>query len=224
LLPLRLTGIDDTNRGQHHYLEEGDRCWFIGEYFAYKGYQGGGTNQLIMNLKIKPTVLQQNPARARYKDGAIREIAAALGRILGQADKEGWTWVPVPTSKCAGHPDFDDRLHRILTAALQNANADVRVLLRQTQSMEADHAVQSRMSPEELYRALDVNRETLALRPIRSRGIVLFDDVLTTGKHFKCCERRLREVVAPETRIIGVFVARRVLAQETFDPVPDDDP
>ena len=55
MLPERLTGIDDTNRGQHYYLEEGDRCWFIGEYFAGKGYEGGGTNQLIFNLKCKPT-------------------------------------------------------------------------------------------------------------------------------------------------------------------------
>jgi hypothetical protein len=47
-------------------------------------------------------------------------------------------------------------------------------------------------------------------------SIILFDDVLTTGKHFKACERRLREI-DPTIAIAGVFVARRAL------PRPIDD-
>jgi predicted amidophosphoribosyltransferase len=70
---------------------------------------------------------------------------------------------------------------------------------------------------------LAVNQGKLDKAPIRRRGIVLFDDVLVTGKRFKRCQRRLREVVAPDVRIIGVFVARRVLPEVTFDPIPDDD-
>jgi predicted amidophosphoribosyltransferase len=41
--------------------------------------------------------------------------------------------------------------------------------------------------------------------------IALFDDVLTSGKHYKCCQRRLREAL-PSTPIAGVFLARRVIA------------
>jgi hypothetical protein len=226
LLLERLTGIDETNRGQHHYLEEDDGCWYLGEYFAGKGYQGGGTNQLIFNLKMKPSIARQNPARGRYKEDAINDVATALTRILVPVDRVLWTWVPVPTSKCVGHPDYDDRLHRILATAFQRDQADVRQLLRQTQSTEADHAAQSRLTPEALEAVLEVDQAALTQRPIRERGIVLFDDVLTTGKHFKCCQRMLRQVVAPDTRIIGVFVARRVLANvsdpSVFAPIPDD--
>ena len=47
---------------------------------------------------------------------------------------------------------------------------------------------------------------------IAGRRVVVVDDVLTTGKHYKCCERRLREVLA-DIPIGGLFVARRVLAR-----------
>lgn len=210
MLPDRFTFIDDTNRGQHHYLEPGDRCLFYGEYFAGKGYQGGDTNQLIHNLKIKPTALQKNPARARYKNAAIQEVAAKLAH-LHLNDKEGWTWVPVPTSKCPGHADYDPRLLRILMTAFQGAGADVRPLLRQTASIEADHEAASRIDPDKLLALLQVDVPLLGQQPIRGKGIILFDDVLTSGKHFRACVRRLREVAPEATPIIGMFVARRVI-------------
>lgn len=37
--------------GQHFYLDEGDDCYFFGEYTARRGYNFGETNQLIYNLK-----------------------------------------------------------------------------------------------------------------------------------------------------------------------------
>jgi len=52
--------------------------------------------------------------------------------------------------------------------------------------------------------------------PLR-QAIVLFDDVLTTGKHFNCCERRLREVVPTNVPIMGVFIARRILPEATAE-------
>ena len=78
LLPDRLTWIDDTNRHQHAYLQPGDRCLFFGEYFAGKGYQGGGTNQLILNFKCKPSAAAANPARGNHKERAIASIAAGF--------------------------------------------------------------------------------------------------------------------------------------------------
>jgi hypothetical protein len=49
------------------------------------------------------------------------------------------------------------------------------------------------------------------------QALVVFDDVLTTGKHFKCCERRLREVVPAYVPILGVFIARRMLPDATAE-------
>jgi adenine/guanine phosphoribosyltransferase-like PRPP-binding protein len=75
-------------------------------------------------------------------------------------------------------------------------------------SANADHGSNSRMTPEGLFELLIVDHEAWDRAPPRS--IILFDDVVTTGKHFKACERRLREIDAT-IAIAGIFVARRAL-------------
>jgi hypothetical protein len=215
LLPERLTSIDETNREHHAFLEPGDRCFFFGEYFAYKGYQGGGTNQLIFNIKCKPSVAATNPGRRRYKEQAIESVAAGLRRAMTQADAESMTWVPVPPSKVADHADYD-RLMRTLAKAFSGYHVDMRSLLRQSMSTEADHNSGSRLTPDALHALMELDIAQLNALPVR-QAIVLFDDILTTGKHFKCCERRLREVVPTNVPILGVFIARRILPDATAE-------
>jgi hypothetical protein len=209
LLPSRLTWIDETNRGQHVFLQEADRCYFFGEYFAYKGYNGGPTNQLIFNFKCAPSKVAANPARGSHKERAVSTIATGLRRAITRENAEQITWVPIPPSKAVGDPDYDDRLLRTLKMAFQGYDVDIRSLVRLTQSTQADHNASDRLTPEQLYALLEIDRAASSARPLRGR-IVLFDDLLTTGKHFKCCVRRLREVM-PDIPIVGLFVARRVL-------------
>jgi hypothetical protein len=214
--PKRLTGIDETNRDQHAYLKEGDRCLFFGEYFTGKGYQGGGTNQLIFNFKTLPTIASTNAKRRRYKEGATATIAAGLREVLGRAQIERLTFVPVPPSKAMGHADHDDRLTRALTMGCAGFNSDIRPLLRRSSSTESDHSAGDRLTPEALYSLLELDSASLASMPLREE-IVLFDDVITTGKSFKCCERRLRGAIPATVPIIGLFVARRILRHPVDD-------
>ena len=218
LLPARLTKIDETNRADHPFLKDGDRCYFFGEYFAGKGYQGGGTNQLIFNYKCSPTDVAKKPARGTYKDSAIRTIAAGLRKAFPSTLAERYTWVPIPTSKLPNHVDYDDRLVRSLELAFDGFDIDIRLLIQQTASTESDHTKDDRLTSEQLYELLHVENALVARAPVRG-GIVLFDDVITTGKHFRCCERRLREVITADVPIFGVFVARRILpsAAEAFE-------
>lgn len=117
-LPDRLTWIDDTNRDQHSFLEAGDRCLFFGEYFAGRGYQGGGTNQLIFNFKTPPSIARINAHRRAYKEGAIAAIASSLREVLRREQIERLTFVPVPPSKTLDHEDYDDRTPEALHALL----------------------------------------------------------------------------------------------------------
>jgi hypothetical protein len=210
-----LTWIDETNRAGHPFLTEGDRCVFFGEYFAGKGYRGGDTNQLIFNFKCP---LSANAGRLTWKERAIATVANGLRSAISRQSAEAITWVPIPPSKVVADPAHDDRLFRALNQAFNGYSADVRMLLRQTVSTNADHTSGARLTSEVLYKVLEVDHAVLAARPLR-RTLVLFDDVLTTGKHFKCCERRLREAI-PATPIIGIFVARRILSNP-FDDFED---
>jgi len=215
LLPDRLTWIDETNRDQHAFLQEGDRCLFFGEYFAGKGYQGGGTNQLMFNFKTLPSIARTNSARRSYKESAIATVATGLRKVLGRNQIERLTFVPIPPSKTPDHPDYDDRLTRALTMGCTGFNSDIRLLLRRMSSTESDHRTGARLTPEALHSLLELDSAAVAAKPLRE-AIVLFDDVITTGKSFKCCERRLREVIPATIPIMGLFVARRIL-RNPFD-------
>jgi hypothetical protein len=125
---------------------------------------------------------------------------------------ERLTFVPVPPSKTAEHPDYDDRLIRALTAGCVGFDSDVR-LLRRLSSTGSDQNAGARLTPEALHSLLALDSVELASKPIRE-AFVLFDDVITSGKSFKCCERRLRELVRRAYRSLGC------LWRVAFSPIP----
>jgi hypothetical protein len=215
-LPSRLTWIDATNRGQHAFLEESDRCLFFGEYFAGKGYQGGAANRLVLNFKTLPSLARASAARRGHKGGAITAIARGLRTVLGRDQIERLTFVPIPPSRTADHPDYDDRLTRSLFKACAGFDADIRPLIDRCLSNDPDHGAGARITPEALYSLLRLDPAALAARPLRE-AVVLFDDVITTGKSFKCCERRLREAIPASVPVIGLFVARRILREPSLE-------
>jgi predicted amidophosphoribosyltransferase len=215
-LPNRLTTIDETNRGAYSRLMDDDVCYFFGEYFAGKSFSGGETNNLISNFKIEPTKILASPYRAKYKNQAISTIAAALRAAISPNDvNTRCTFVPIPPSKAPGHPDYCDRIERTLRKAFVGLNADIRPLVRQTRSLEADHrAAANRVSFEELLAVTAVDGAHLAPAP---RGLILLvDDVLTTGKHFKVCKQRILEAL-PHANIRGLFVARCIHQDASAD-------
>jgi hypothetical protein len=105
---------------------------------------------------------------------------------------------------------------RTLAKAFSDYDVDVRSLLRQSMSTEADHNAGSRLTPDALHALMELDISQLNALPVR-QAIVLLDDVLTTGKHFKCCERRPREFVPANVPILGVFIARRILPDATAE-------
>lgn len=221
MLPDRLTQIDETNRGDHPFLEAGDHCFYFGEYFAGKSYKGGPTNQLVFNFKCKPTVAAANPSRTHYKNQAIQTIASGVRRVIGQQNAERYTWVPIPPSKAIGDPDYDDRLLRMLRLAFQGYDADIRPLIRQTESTPADHEQEARLTRDALRAVLQVDMASLLSAPLRN-GILLVDDVLNSGKHFKESERRLRQAIPDDVAIAGLFVARCIHPNpiDDFEAIP----
>ena len=210
--PQRLTKIDGLMRGYHPHLTADDQCYFIGEYTADMGYSYSRTNSLISNLK-KDMDRERLPEWP-YKRRAIQQSAQAFTIALSHLSAEaigGIVFVPVPPSKVIGSPDYDDRLVQMLNAVQRTPRLDVRNLVIQTESTEADHRSETRRSPEQIAALYNVN-EQLTLPVPRSLAIV--DDMLTFGAHFKAMCNVLR-VYFPSIPIAGLFLCRRV-------PPPDD--
>ena len=213
MLPDRLTRIDEVTRGTHHFLTEEDRCMYFGEFFSRKGWSAGPTNQLITNYKRTPAEIASHPKGQQFqyfKDKAIADIAAGLrAQFTPQDVATNYTFVPMPSSQIASDSGFCDRLNITLRRAFSSppyTDADIRPLLRQTRSVEADQRRASgRISFDDLLEITEVDAAQLQT-PVRSE-IVLFDDVLTSGKHYVVAKTRIREAL-PNHPLIGLFVAR----------------
>ncbi|PRD13958.1 hypothetical protein [Pantoea coffeiphila] len=198
----RLTQIDELIRGQHHHLDAGDLCYFFGEYTARQRAAYSETNQLIMNLK------KGNERRGlqdyRYKGAAINHVAQMITSTIGNISH--YTFVPVPPSKCRTDEAYDDRMTAILRMAkIINSSLDFRELVLQNHSTIASHATTAnRPTPDDIMANYTLDASLLA--GIRG-NIVIFDDVLTAGSHFKAMKQFLHQHL-PEVNILGLFVAR----------------
>ena len=204
-------------RRDHSRLDEDDVCIFLGEYQTGGGYAASATNQLILNLK--KSVLKKGTPQYPYKLRAIDVVARILVEALDTASLPGWTFVPIPPSKRREHPEYDDRLLRVLERFAKRADAemDVRELVIRTSDIEASHTkTKNRPRPEEHYATMEIDESVCDPEPLK---VILFDDVLSTGSTFKGAKWRLTRRF-PGIHIIGMFAARTtsVLKQSTVLP------
>jgi hypothetical protein len=199
---IRLQQIDETNRRDHWYLDEDDECHFLYEYTAGKDWSWSDTNQLIHNLQKK-----RGSGGYHHKGHAITRCANDFSAVLpadwlGQA-----TLVPIPPSKTKSDPAYDDRMVQVCRKIRAAVAPDVRELVEQINSTETFKGGK-RMPPAELKKNYRIAEQELQ----NLRGVVgVFDDVLTTGSHFKAVKEMILER-APQTYVIGFFVARRAFS------------
>ena len=202
--------LDDARRAQHCFLDSADRCRYLWDYLP--GRAPVWPQRWIRDLKCRPSLAAAWPLRAKYKERAIARAAQALRAAAPRSWVEQASWCPMPPSAMPGAADYDDRLLRLLQIAFAGYDADIRPLIHLSQTLPADHCRRRRVSFSALYELMSVDTAQLSRRALRME-LVLFDDVLTTGKHFKCAQGRLQERLDPMS-ISACVLARRVLSQK----------
>ncbi len=205
--PSRFTKIDALTRPDHRWLAEDDRCFFLGEYTVRRGYAYSPTNKLILNFKKTPD--RRGRPEWRYKEDAIRQAAKAFRGALG-ASPPSWTLVPVPPSKAADDPLYDDRVTRMLHAIWPDQAADVCEIIVQPESTEPAHKTVDRPTPQQIEAGYRIDEAVANSKPA---SIAIVDDVLTAGAHFRAASTVLVKRF-PSAQIVGLFVARRVPAAD----------
>ncbi len=111
---------------------------------------------------------------------------------------------------------YDDRLVQVLQRMSKGYDADLREMVLQRENMAAAHESDVRPSIAELVENYCID-EALA-QPLRNGNLVIFDDVLTTGAHFRAAQAVL-SARFPEANIHGLFVARRVPNTDDFEGI-----
>jgi len=117
------------------------------------------------------------------------------------------TFVPIPPSKAKEHPLYDDRMTRMLHQIRPTPPLDIRELIVQTTSTVAAHETPLRPTPQELQSRYKLDPAFVEPKP---SIILIVDDLLTTGAHFRAAKHTLT-LAFPDTPIIAAFVARRAL-------------
>ena len=203
----KLRKIDEVARSIHYHIREEDHCYYIVERTSKVGYSFSKANQLIVNLKKRPN---SSPAELNYKARAISSCAKKLGEILKDKIKETATFVPVPPSKAVDHLEYDDRIEQVCRGIAPGL--DVRNLVVQGTSMRANHerGEDDRITLQELLDHYSIDEKLTDPPP---SVLVIVDDVLTAGTHYRAMEDVL-SARFPAALIVGIFIARRVYPDE----------
>jgi hypothetical protein len=216
-IPRRFSVIDETNREQYAFLQPSDECYYIWERMSqlWSGHEQPdyqnipATNQLISNFQIPVTCKTDNPKRYYWKERAITHATKALGQLIPENWRDRATFVPIPPSKVRGDAEHDQRL-RLTLQAVRPQLSDIRELVLQHDNVDAKR---KGISPTERAQNYYVNEDLAVPEP---NAIFIFDDVLTTGCHYKAIEIVLRNRF-PNTPLRGLFLARAVRPPQEND-------
>ena len=103
---------------------------------------------------------------------------------------------------------------RMLKLMCQGYQSDIRELIVQKESYVPSHTMTAdRPTPDSLAANYILDHDILEPAPTM---IVIFDDVLTTGAHYKAVQKTLRTKF-PAVPMFGAFIARRVPKSLDFD-------
>ncbi len=198
-------------------MTEEDDCFFLREYTSRVGFSFGGTNSLISNLKKKMD--RRDRPEWKHKERAIIQCAEEMSDALRDEWLERATLVPIPPSKSRDDPMYDDRMVRICNHIQAGVEVDVREIVYQEGSLEADHEQHEvpRRTIGEIAASYRIDENLLA-EPIEFIGIV--DDVLTNGRHFQAMKRVLATRL-PNVPVQGIFIARRVFPEKPKTLIAD---
>ena len=199
---MRPQQIDELTRRDHYYLGEPDLCYFFLEYSARHGRSFGATNELVSDL-LRPEN-QVNFGPDVKKQRAIRRVAQLFKGAFSAEQLAAATFVPLPQSRPRNHPEYDDRMQRVLRSLAEAM--DIRNLLEFSASRETGDTAAGRAGPEAWYTNMRVATSLCEPKP---GTIFLVGDILTTGANFVAAKRRLKESL-PQVPVYGLFAVRRI--------------
>jgi len=182
-----------------YWLDDDDVCYYARDYVSEGGYGASEANQLISNFK-KPPERRGRP-EWHYKEQAIAQFAREIASI---DNLEEFLVTCIPCSTSRQDPAYDPRLDDTLRV-LKNLRPNVAVefLLSFQENMTPAHHGGIR-NPDIIYANLAWSRTRSTLT-----NIVVVDDVLTSGAHFKACKRMIIENIT-NAHVVGLFWARTV--------------
>jgi hypothetical protein len=203
---MNLLQIDELVFDQHPYLEPSDLCFYLKEYTAYAGFSHSYANDLIFNFK--KSMDKRGTLEWKWKAWAIGQITQLLVESHPEVtDLSHIIFVPIPPSKVKTDDLYDDRIVQVTAAFCTARNGDFREILSIKENIEPSHEAIQRPKPSEIEANLILDMDMCV---VQKEFIILVDDMITTGAHFKACQNKLKAVFQ-NAMIKGMFITRRAI-------------
>ena len=193
--------LPEKSSHSHIHIKGDDTCIYSREYIS-EGYITSQTNSLILNFKKSP--VKKKSSEWRYRQKAIEQFKIEIDQLFKENLSIAIT--AIPSSKHRSNTEYDNRFEDLFNELLKSRQGlKIEWPIEMTQTVQASHAGGER-SPEHIKRnyAWKGFKET-------PKRLCVFDDVLTTGAHFRAVSDFLRENEY-KGQIIGIFWSRAILS------------
>ena len=195
--------VTDISAANHRCLERDDFCIYYRtkERHVYNNFTE--TNSILANFKKRPSHCRGNTQMAMYKERGIETVTRDVAGFFESNPGMSFLLIPAITSKACDDPEFDNRLIRVCSnVAKALPNVCCADLLYVGSSILSAHSGGAR---DVSYIASQIGvRGGFDMRGFDR--VFIFDDVLTTGAHFKACQWALAKAYG--IRAYGIFWAR----------------
>lgn len=200
---------------QRYNLTEHDLIYYFFERTS-SGFDGSPNNGKILNFK--KDISKRDRYEWKFKIQAIQEFASDLIREINPTSQI--TIIPAPTSNPRGSENFDDRIDQVVNLVQsRNGLCKTEYALDTSDTIQSSHMGGSRdiayIKEHTIWNGFQVEP---------SSTVILIDDVLTTGAHFKAWKEIILERDPRVTNVIGVCWALHVWPELDVPPIawPDD--
>lgn len=191
------------------YLDESDICYYA-RVRVPGGFDKSEANQLISNLQ-KPSSTKGS-FQWKHKETATKRFAAELHQLFGGTKHD--LSIPIcflPTSKLATDAAYDPRWDMVS-----------KELLRLYPAYPIEHPISVRASEASYKSQKNSSRQPSKIMANyvwngfkgSPQRVILVDDVLTTGGHFKAAKDFIQQNAGSHIQVYGVFWAKHQHAEE----------
>lgn len=190
----------DISQSDIFHIQKEDGIFYAREYTSHGSYNVSEANQLIKNFK--KSLDRKNRPEWKYKIEAIKKFARELSDLFD--DEKQYVIAAIPSSIRRIDPNYDTRLDDTLNE-LRKIKPNIII--------EEPIIINNNLGAAHLggTRKIDLLYNNMSwvgfCKP--TNHVILIDDVITTGSHFKACQKIILEH-HPDIEIIGIFWAKTI--------------
>lgn len=184
------------------FLTEEDKCYYFLNYNDL-GFKYSESNQTVFNFK-KDISKANIPHEWQYRNLAIEKFVKYLSESINWIHQGQATVIPAHTSKPRASSSFNNRIDLVV----DKLSFQYPTFISVEKILDAQcEVLAAHCGGERNLNAIKSNLLVSNFQKAPSSIVILIDDVLTTGSHFRACKDMILAHDSRVKDVIGIFLA-----------------